>query len=118
MSGMMLIRDSAETLKSLDNGQNLLDFGSLTKSQKRWEIERLIKSSKNYDEIWEIEAFAKKMAYSLTKKQRERIIKKLVWTADSSEKLINVKNYARSNGLFMTYFKARYGKEIAEVLMS
>lgn len=119
MSGMrVLTKNSAESVKSLDDGQDLLDFGSLTKSQKRWEIEKLIKASKNYDEIWEIEAFAKKMNYSLTKRQAERIIEKLVWTADSSEKLIKVKSYASSKNLYMTYFNARYGKEIAEVLMS
>lgn len=110
-------KDAIKSIKSFKDVQNyLLNDCALTKKQKRCVIEKLIKFSKNYDEIWDVKRCADEMLYDLTLKQNKQIIEKLVCASSSSKDLERVKEYARSKGLFRDYLKAEIGKKIAEIL--
>jgi hypothetical protein len=106
--------------KSLDF-RGLLDefefqccFG-MSKFEKRWFIERLIKLAKSPDEVWSVVKCAENSSYSLTKEQNKNIISKLVQFSSVSE-MKNVENYAISNGLRFHYVMNVTEKDVAKVL--
>lgn len=113
------VEELPKSVKMFKDMQNCsLNNCALTKKQKRWVVENLIKFSRNYDEIWDIKKIANDMSYSLTSNQTERIIEKLVWSSDSDEDLKKVKEYACSKGLFRSYYDVYMSKKLAKVLRS
>lgn len=111
------VEEAIMCVESFDDVQRYsLDKCELTKTQKKRVIERLLKFSETYDEIWNVDKCAIVMGYALTYKQIKRMIEKLVWASESRIDLEMVGRYARSKGLFGLYCNVKGEKKVAKLL--
>ena len=103
--------ESGKTFREVEHA--LSTYTHLTKAQKRAALEKLIKFSKTTKNYWDVVKIAKKIDYSLTDKQNERIVSALLELGDDQNK---IEDYARSKGILLHYFNEITRDRIAKIL--
>lgn len=86
---------------------------NMTKTQKRWAVERLIKLAGNPGDVWNVVEYADKIDYSLTGNQKKSIVSKLVSFPDVDFE--KVESYVNCNGLRLHYVMETTQQELKKI---